>query len=61
MDGGQILSAILGPKRQKAVYITGIVIAVILMIVAFKFLGIISALILGLLLYNNIQSLKRLK
>ncbi|MBK1789942.1 site-2 protease family protein [Persicirhabdus sediminis] len=62
MDGGHLLAAILGPKRQKLVFIIGIVIACGLGCLAlFQYKEIYIAMFMGLFAYQNFQLLKQLK
>lgn len=60
MDGGQMLAAILGPKRQRYVYLTGAVCAAIIGILAYTQLtGIILPLFMGYFTWKNWQTFKQ--
>ena len=60
MDGGQMLAAILGPNRQRYVYLTGAVCAAIIGVVAYTQLtGIILPLFMGYFAWKNWQTFKQ--
>lgn len=60
MDGGQMLAAILGPNRQRYVYLTGAVCAAIIGILAYTQLtGIILPLFMGYFAWKNWQTFKQ--
>ncbi|WP_018971151.1 metalloprotease [Rubritalea marina] len=58
MDGGQMLSAILGPRRQAAVHMVGMVTAVIFGFVAFKIGAIFGTIFMGMFAYQNFKAWK---
>ncbi len=61
LDGGQILSNILGPRRSKITHIVSIVVGVgaILLLLLGGSLPFFAILILGMLVYDNIRAIKR--
>lgn len=58
MDGGQLLNAILGPKRRTATHIIGICAALALGVFAIKYGLIIAALFMGYFAFLNFQILQ---
>jgi Zn-dependent protease len=57
MDGGQMLAAILGPDRQRYVYLTGAICAALIGVIAYTQLGgIILPLFMGYFAWKNWQS-----
>lgn len=58
MDGGQLLNAILGPKRKTVTHIIGICTAIGIGILAIKFGWIFAALFMGFFAYQNFQMLQ---
>lgn len=60
LDGGQILEAVLGPKRRKAVHYIGITIGIIALIFMIKIgASLFGLIIVGYLTYNNFKALNR--
>jgi len=60
LDGGKMLSSILGPKRERGVYITGIVLSVIIGILAYQLTGsFYNVMLAGFLGYTNWQLLQQ--
>ena len=55
MDGGQMLSAVLGPRRAKAVHMTGIVTAAIIGLLALSTGQIFITIFMGMFAYQNYQ------
>jgi Zn-dependent protease len=58
MDGGQLLNAVLGPKRQNITYIVGIITAIGIGILALNFKLLIATLFMGYFAYQNFQLLR---
>ena len=60
LDGGQILSIALGPKRQRAVHVTSIVIAGLMVgyLLANGIVAIFGLVILAMLIMDNVKALK---
>jgi nicotinamide riboside transporter PnuC len=56
MDGGQMLSAVLGPKRQSMVHMIGLVTSVIFAIIALQFGAIFGTLFMGMFAYQNYKA-----
>ncbi len=57
MDGGQMLAAILGPKRERSVYLIGTIFAIIIGVLGYLWLrGIMIPIFMGLFAYQNWQS-----
>ncbi len=56
MDGGQMLSAILGPKRQPIVHIVGIITSIIFAIIALFIGAIFATLFMGMFAYQNFKA-----
>jgi len=67
LDGGQLLSAFMGPRRQKDVHLTGIVLAgliiagLIYLLITTGHLQIFALVILAMLIMDNIKALERYK
>lgn len=59
LDGGQMLAAILGPRRAKAVHTTGVVCAGILGVLAFANSQVFIAVFMGFFAYQNYQMLQQ--
>ncbi len=59
LDGGQILNAILGPKRKTATHVIGIVAAILLGLLALQFKMILGTLFMGFFAYQNFQLLQQ--
>ncbi len=56
MDGGQMLAAVLGPKRERFVYLTGFLIAILIGAVGFVSLGaILLPIFMGFFAWKNWQ------
>ena len=55
MDGGQMLGAILGPRRAKALYMTGMTTAGIMGMIALAFGSILLMVFMGLFAFQNYQ------
>lgn len=56
MDGGQMLSAILGPQRQKALYLVGMLTAIAIGVISYIILNaILLTLFMGFFAYQNWQ------
>jgi len=55
MDGGQMLSAVLGPRRAKVVHMTGIVTAAIIGMLALLTGGLFITIFMGMFAYQNFQ------
>ena len=55
MDGGQMLSAALGPRRAKVVHMTGIVTAAIIGMLALLSGGLFITIFMGMFAYQNFQ------
>lgn len=60
LDGGQLLNAVLGPKRKKITHTVGIVTAIALGIVAINFGYLFAAIFMAFFAYQNFQTLKGL-
>ena len=58
LDGGQLLNAVLGPKRKTATHTIGIIVAIVLGALAIKYGFIFAALFMGYFAYQNFQILK---
>lgn len=59
MDGGQMLAAILGPRRQKTTYLVGMITAIVFGLIGFLILQqILLAVFMGYFAYQNWQKLK---
>ena len=58
MDGGQLLNAILGPKRRIATHGISILASIALAIIGFKLGYLLIPIFMGLFLYQNVQLLK---
>lgn len=56
LDGGQMLSAILGPRRQAGLHLTGLIVAVIMAFVAINYGSIFGAIFMGMFAYQNFQN-----
>ncbi|MDG1357150.1 MAG: site-2 protease family protein [Akkermansiaceae bacterium] len=59
MDGGQMLAAVLGPRRATALHITGIVTSAAIAILALKFGLYFIAVFMCIFAYQNYQSYKQ--
>lgn len=59
LDGGQMLASILGPRRAKALHITGIVCAVVVGILGFSAGYMIAAIFMALFAWQNYQMLQQ--
>jgi len=59
MDGGQMLSAILGPNRARAVHITGMTCAVLVGLFAFSSGYMLMGLFMGMFAWQNYQMLQQ--
>ena len=59
LDGGQMLAAILGPRRAKGLHLTGIVCAVVVGIWGFSAGYTLAAIFMGLFAYQNYQMLQQ--
>ena len=55
MDGGQMLSAVLGPRRAKVVHMPGIVTAAIIGMLALLTGGLFITIFMGMFAYQNFQ------
>lgn len=56
MDGGQILAALLGPKRQKYVFLTGAICAILIAVASYRYLGsLIVPIFMALFAWKNWQ------
>jgi len=56
MDGGQLLAAVLGPKRQRYVFLTGAVCAVLIGFLGFRYFGgFILPIFMALMAWKNWQ------
>lgn len=61
MDGGQILAAILGPKRQKYVFLTGVICAILIAVASYRYLGsFIVPIFMALFAWKNWQDYQNL-
>lgn len=61
LDGGQMLAAVLGPRRLKAVHTTGVVCAGILGVLAFANNQIFIAIFMGFFAYQNYKLLQQVR
>ncbi|MFC5051391.1 metalloprotease [Rubritalea spongiae] len=61
LDGGQMLSAIMGPKRQNAVFIISFSVAALLAITALVYQQIFLVLFMGMFAYQNFQAWQQSK
>lgn len=60
LDGGQMLAAILGPRRQQITYLVGVITAIALALVGFLLLkSILLSLFMGYFAYQNWQGYQR--
>ena len=55
MDGGQMLAAILGPQRQRATYLVGMLTSIVIGILGYFVGAVILAIFMGLFAYQNWQ------
>lgn len=57
MDGGQMLAAILGPRRQRLVHLTGAIVAVVIGVAGYLFLGtLLLPIFMALFAWQNWQA-----
>lgn len=61
LDGGQMLGAILGPRRQAGLHLTSLIIAVLVAIFAIQNGYLFGAVFMGLFAFQNYQHWQRLK
>jgi len=61
LDGGQMLSAVLGPQRLRGLHLTGIVCAVIVGLLAFSGHQMFVAIFMGFFAYQNYQMLRQVR
>ena len=61
LDGGQMLAAILGPKRQSIVHLISMITAGLMIIVAYKFGALFGALFCGMFAYQNYKAWQQSK
>jgi len=59
LDGGQMLASILGPRRAEGLHITGIVCAVIMGFIGWRFNQPLVAMFMGLFAWQNYQMLQQ--
>ena len=59
MDGGQMLASILGPRRVRAVHITGLVCAALIAVLALMGRQVFIAVFMGLFAWQNYQLLQQ--
>ncbi|MFU8848952.1 MAG: metalloprotease [Opitutales bacterium] len=60
LDGGQMLAAILGPQRQRYVYLTGTIVAVAIGLAGYLYLGtILLPIFMAFFAWQNWQSFQR--
>lgn len=59
LDGGQMLAAILGPRRAKVLHMTGIICAVIIGLIGLKFGSMLVLVFMGLFAWQNYQMLQQ--
>ncbi|PQJ29218.1 metalloprotease [Rubritalea profundi] len=61
LDGGQMLGAIMGPRRKAGVHLTGIIIAALIGVVAIYIGYYIASLFMGMFAYQNYQAWQQTK
>ncbi len=61
LDGGQMLGAIMGPKRKAGVHLTGVITATILGLLSLYTGRIFGTLFMGMFAYQNYQAWKQTK
>jgi len=61
LDGGQMLGAIMGPRRKAGVHLTGIITAALVAILALYTSSIFGAIFMGMFAYQNYQAWQQMK
>ncbi|MGJ8671853.1 metalloprotease [Rubritalea sp.] len=61
LDGGQMLSAIMGPKRSSAVYLISVIIAGVMAALALKIGAIFGVLFMGMFAWQNFKAWQQSK
>jgi Zn-dependent protease len=61
LDGGQMLAAIMGPRRRAGLHLTGVVTAAIMAVVALQFGAIFGVLFMGMFAWQNYQAWQQTK
>ena len=59
LDGGRMLGSILGPRREKVLFLTGVITAFVIGLCALYFKQLYITLFMGLFVYQNYQSYKQ--
>lgn len=60
LDGGRMLNALLGPRRQKTTIMVSMVTALLLALAGFLYGEIFIAIFMGMFFYQNLQAFKQL-
>lgn len=61
LDGGHMLGSILGPRREKVLYLTGAITALVVGLLAVYFRQLFVAIFMGMFAYQNYQHLQQHK